>query len=326
MSRKLGLILFVAFLVPVLGACSSEGGGSGGGEEEYPSGNITLLIPYTAGGPTDLAGRSVASYMEEAFAQTVVVENQPGASGSQATNSMLGEAADGQTLMVFTSGTSVITPLSEDVGYGPEDIAPIGIMTEVPSVLAVRSDSEYESAEDFFAAAEESPGELNVGTPGASTPQAIELSRLADEYQIEVTEVPFQGNAEMTSALLGANVDAILVNASEDIISQVDSGDFRPLAITFEERVEYLSETPTLAELGYEELTLGNSLFALGAPAETPPEVLDELENTLEQALEDEEILEIIGEEYVPDEFVGAEELRERIEEFQTAYEPIVQQ
>jgi tripartite-type tricarboxylate transporter receptor subunit TctC len=318
------LLWAVAFLAI---ACSSNDGGSGGeaGGGEFPSDSMDIIVPYSAGGPTDLAARTVASYFEGAFDQTVVVENQPGASGSQATNSMLGEEADGHTLMVFTSGTSVITPLSEDVGYGPEDIAPVGIMTEIPSVLAVRADSEYETAEDFFTDAEENPGSLNVGTPGASTPQAIELQRLADEYGTEVTEVPFQGNAEMTTALLGANVDAILVNASEDITSQIDAGDFKPLAITFEERVEYLPETPTLAELGYEELTLGNSFFALGAPAGTPTEVLEELEATLERALREEETLETIGEEYVPGEFIGAEELSARMEELQDAYEPIVQ-
>lgn len=326
-SSPTSLALLLGAVIFLTTACSSNGGGEGGEADGggFPSENIDLIVPYGAGGPTDLAARTVASYFEGAFEQTVVVENQPGASGSQATNSMLGEEADGHTLMVFTSGTSVVTPLSEDVGYGPEDIAPVGIMTEIPSVLAVRADSEYETAEDFFAAAEEDPGVLNVGTPGASTPQAIELQRLAGEYGIEVTEVPFQGNAEMTTALLGANVDAILVNASEDIISQVDSGDFRPLATTFGERVEYLPETPTLAELGYEELTLGNSFFALGAPAETPPEVLEVLETTLEEALNDEETLETIGEEYVPGEFIGSEELSERIEELQDAYEPIVQ-
>jgi tripartite-type tricarboxylate transporter receptor subunit TctC len=328
--RQLRSILLAAFLVSAFAACTSNGGGEGGAEgansEDYPSDDMTLLIPYTAGGPTDLAGRSVASYFEREFGQTVVVENQPGASGAQATNSMLDAEADGHTLMVFTGGTAVITPMSENLDYGPEDIAPIGLMTEIPSVLAVRGDSEYETAEDFFAAAEENPGQLNVGTPGASTPQAIELRRLADEYEVEVSQIPFQGNAEMTSALLGGNVDAVFINASEDVLANIEGDDFRPLALSLEERVEYLPDTPTLVELGYEELTLGNSFFALGAPADTPEEIIGKLESTMEEALQDEEVREQLGEEYISEEFVGAEALRERLNELQVAYEPILQE
>lgn len=321
MPCKTRFLFLLVVTLPLLASC---GGGQEESAEDYPSDDVTIIIPYTAGGPTDLAGRSVASFFEGELDQTVVVENLSGASGAVGTNEMLGEEPDGYTTMVFTGGTAVITPLSEEVGYTSEDIAPIGLMTEIPSVLAVREDSEYGSAEELLDAAEESPGEVNVGTPGASTPQAIELQRLNEEYRIEMSQVPFDGNSEMTSALLGGNVDAILVNASEDIVSQVDAGEFRSLAVTPEEQVEYLPDTPTLAEIGYEELTLGNSIFALGAPAGTPEEIVQRLEAALEGALQDPEVQEQLGEDYVPEEFVGAEELQERVDQLQEAYEPIL--
>lgn len=322
MVKRFGLLLLAVTLA--LGLASCGGAGEQESAEEYPSEDIDMIIPYTAGGPTDLAGRSVASSLEEQFGQTVVVENLPGASGAVGTNEMLSEDPDGYTIMVFTGGTAVITPLSEEVGYASEDIAPIGLMTEISSVLAVNNTSEYESAEELLEAADAEAGEVNVGTPGASTPQAIELQRLAEEYSIEVSSVPFDGNTEMISALLGENVDAILANASEDIVAQIEAGEFRPLAVTTEERVDFLPDVPTLAESGYEELTLGNSIFALGAPADTPPEIVGELEGALEEALEDPEVREQIGEDYVPEEFVGAEELQERVEEIQASYEPIL--
>ena len=325
MLRSLGPLIAVVALFAALTACTS-GGGSAESAEDYPSDDVRLLVPYGAGGPTDLAARTVAKYFEDEFGQTILVENQAGASGAEATNTLRSSEPDGYTLMVFTGGTSVITPLAQGLDYGPEDIAPIGLMTEIPSTLTVRTDSEYETAEDFFAAAEENPGKLNVGTPGASTPQAIELRRLQNEYNVEVSQVPFRGNAEMTSALLGGNVDAIFINASEDVLANIDGGEFRPLAISTAERVDYLSEVPTLKELGYEKLTLANSFFALGAPAGTPEEITGKLGSTLEEALQDEEVREKLGEQYVPDEFVGAEELRERVKELQAAYEPILQE
>ena len=324
MLRRLGLLVALMALATALVSCT--GGGSGESAEDYPSDDVRLLVPYGAGGPTDLAARTVAQYFEGEFDQTVLVENLAGASGAQAMNELIASQSDGYTLAIFTGGTLVITPLAQGLDYGPGDIAPIGLITEIPSTLIVRADSEYEMAEDFFTAAEENPGQLNVGTPGASTPQAIELQRLQEEYGVEVSQIPFRGNAEMTSALLGGNVDAVFINASEDVLANIDGGEFRPLAVSTAERVEYLSDVPTLKELGYEELTLANSFFALGAPADTPDEIISELESTLQEALQDEEVREQLGEQYIPEEFIGSQELKERVEELQAAYEPVLQE
>ena len=92
--------------------------------------------------------------------------------------------------------------------------------------------SSTHSRADFSTAAEQQPGVVTVGVPGASTPQGIELQRLREEYGVEVTAVPFNGNAEMTTALLGGNVDAVLINASSDVTANIDGGQFRPLAVS----------------------------------------------------------------------------------------------
>ncbi|MCZ2815552.1 tripartite tricarboxylate transporter substrate binding protein [Modestobacter sp. VKM Ac-2984] len=310
----------------LLTACggAEETAGSAESAAEYPTEEIRLLVPYGAGGPTDLTARAYGASLEEQLGQTVVVENLPGGSGALATQELIGADPDGHTLSLATPGTLVLTPLANEVGYTKDDVTPIGVMSEVPSVLAVGADSPYATAEEFFAAARQQPGSLNVGTPGASTPQAIELQRLAEEYDVEVTAVPFNGNAEMTTALLGGNVDAVLINASSDVTANIDAGQFRPLAVSSAEPLPWLPDTPTLAESGFPELTLSGSTFGLIGPDELPEEIVTELEDALRTASEDPAVVEQIGEEYVPAEFQGAEEFQQLLDRTQEVYEPIL--
>lgn len=308
----------------LLAACAEEGGSAAGDPVAYPSEEIRLLVPYGAGGPTDLTARAYGASLEEQLGQTVVVENLPGGSGAIATQELIAAEPDGHTLSLVTAGTLVLTPLANEVGYTKDDVTPIGVMAEVPSVLAVGSGSPYQSAADFSTAAEQQPGVVTVGVPGASTPQGIELQRLREEYGVEVTAVPFNGNAEMTTALLGGNVDAVLINASSDVTANIDAGQFRPLAVSSEERLSWLPDTPTLAESGFPELTLSGSTFGLAGPAGMPEEVVTVLEDALRTAHDDPEVVEQVGEEYIDEEFRGADELQEVLDRTQEVYEPLL--
>jgi tripartite-type tricarboxylate transporter receptor subunit TctC len=295
-----------------------------GTASDYPSKSIRFLVPYGAGGPTDLTSRTVGACLEDELGQTVVVENKPGGSGALATTELKGAEPDGHTLSLITAGTTVLTPLANEVGYTKDDVTPIGVMAEVPSVLAVGKGSPHADAEAFFEAAKDKPGSLKVGVPGASTPQGIELQRLKDEHGVEVTIVPFNGNAEMTTALLGGNVDAVLINASADVVKNIEAGSFVPLVASPEERLSWLPDTPTFAELGYDGLTLSGSTFGLAGPAGLPDEVTGTLEETLQTCLDKPEVQQGLGENYVTDEFVDGEGLKEVLDDTQEAYEPIL--
>ncbi|RBY74842.1 tripartite tricarboxylate transporter substrate binding protein [Blastococcus sp. TF02-09] len=311
-------------LLLAAGGLAGCGNGADSGSGDYPSEDIRLLVPYAAGGPTDLTTRTVGGCLESELGETVVVENLPGGSGALATTELVGAEPDGYTLSLVTAGTMVLTPLANEVGYTVEDITPIGVMADVPSVLAVGAESPYASAEDFVAAVEAEPGSVDVGVPGASTPQGIELQRWADEHDVEVTVVPFDGNAEMTAALRGGNVDAVLINASQDVTGNIDSGDVVPLIASSEERLAWLPDVPTFTELGFEGLTLSGSTFGLAGPADLPDDVAGTLEDTLQACLESDEVREDIGEQYVPEEFAGADGLAQVLDETQQVYEPIL--
>ena len=283
-------------------------------------------MPYAPGGPTDLAARTVGDCLAEDFGRNVVVENREGASGSLGMQAMIQGGTDGYSLSLIAVPASATNPLQEDVGYTNDDYVPIAAVTEIPSVLAVGEGSRFADAGALFAEAEQNPGRVTVGVPGATTSQAMELRRLAEEYGVELSLVPFTGNAEMTTALLGGNVDAVFINASQDVLENIEAGSFVPLAISPEERVDYLPDVPTLAELGYPELTNSVSVFGLAAPAGTPDEVLQTLEDGVAACLEQPEVVEALGDQYVPEEFIGRDDFRARIDEIVEVYGPLLQE
>ncbi len=307
-------------------------GGCGGGESAepepaaaYPTKKISLYIPYAAGGPTDLLGRATATFMEKDLGQTVVVENRPGASGSLGVQAMLAGGADGHSLSIIAVPATATNPLQQDVGYTNDDYVPVGVISVIPSVLVVGSGSPHADAQGFFAAAKASPGRVKVAVPGATTSQAMELKRLADLYGIQVTPVPFNGNAEIITALLGGNVDSAFVNASKDILGNIDAGKFRPLAVSPADRLEYLPNVPTLKESGFPELVYSESVFGLAAPKGTPQPALARLEDSLRKSQQDPEVVKALDEKYVPDAFVGTQEFRRLIDEIVEVYGPILE-
>jgi tripartite-type tricarboxylate transporter receptor subunit TctC len=302
------------------------GGGAAPAEDapQFPTEEIRLLVPYAAGGPTDLTARAYGEFLERDLGRPVVVENMPGGSGALATQELVQAEPDGHTLALITAGTTVLTPLVNDVGYTAADVTPVGVLSEVPSLLAVAADSRYPDIAAFVADARARPGALTVGVPGASTPQGVELQRLRAEHGVEVTAVPFNGNAEMTTALLGRNVDAVLINASQDVTANIDAGEFRPLAVSTEQRLDWLPDTPTLVEAGFAGLTLSGSTFGLAGPAGLPGPVVTRIEDALRRAHADPAVVAAVGERYVGTQFRGAAEMRAVLDETQAVYEPIL--
>ena len=302
-TRALGIPLVLAL---VLGGCATQPGSEDAAE--YPTDEIRLLVPYSAGGPTDIAARALGRYMESELGQPVVVENLPGASGVTSYVELISAPADGYTLSMTALPTAVLNYLTNDVGYTREDFAPVGVVTQVPSGIVVPADSPYQDLESLFAAARQDPQAISVGTPGATNTHAAETRRITDLYDVPLTVVPFEGATQVQAALLGGNVSAGFINLSQDALPAIESGDLRLLAVGSSERLDYL-DAPTLAELGYPELVQSTTTFGVLAPAGTPEEVVQRLEETLQGASGDEEVVEALDPRYVPEEFIGSDGL-----------------
>ncbi len=321
------LVLGVALLSLGLTACGAgedAGAPAGDAAAAFPSKNVSYYIPYAPGGPTDALGRATATFLEKDLGQTFVVENRPGASGSLGIQAMLAGGNDGHSLSIIAVPATATNPLQQDVGYTNEDYIPVGVISVIPSVLVVGKDSPYADAKGFFDEAKARPNGIKVAVPGASTSQAMELQRLGQLYGVTVTPVPFNGNAEIITALLGGNVDAAFVNSSQDILTNITSGAFRPLAVSPPEPVPYLEGVPTLKESGFPELVNSVSVFGLAAPEGTPENVLKVLEDSLRKSQEDPEVIKVVGQDYVPEEFIGRTGFKAVVDEILEAYGPIL--
>jgi tripartite-type tricarboxylate transporter receptor subunit TctC len=305
----------------VLAGCGQDGGS--GAADEYPSEEIRLLVPYTAGGPTDIAARALAQHMEEELGATVVVENLPGASGATAYTELISSPADGYTISMTALPTAVLNYLSNEVGYTREDFAPVGVVTQVPSGIVVPADSPYQDLESLFEAARSDSEAISVGTPGATNTHAAETRRITELYDLPLTVVPFDGNAEVQTALLGGNVSAGFLNLSQDVLPAIESGDLRVLAVGSEEPLPYV-DAPTFVELGYPELVQSTTTFGVIAPAETPEEVTQTLEDTLRSASGNPEVVEALDQRYVPEEFISGQELGQLFAETEETFRSVL--
>ncbi|MCZ2858661.1 tripartite tricarboxylate transporter substrate binding protein [Blastococcus sp. VKM Ac-2987] len=317
-------VLAAVFATSLLAACGGEESGSGGeAAADFPSQNVRLIVPYTAGGPTDIAARALAAHMEEELDQSVVVENLPGASGATAYQQLISAEADGHTLSMTALPTAVLNYLSNDVGYTREDFTPIGVVTRVPSGIVVPADSPYQDVESLFEAAKADPGSVTVGTPGATNTHAAETQRITQLYDVPLTVVPFDGNAEVQTALLGENVTAGFVNLSQDMLPAVESGDLRVLAVGSEETLPYV-DAPTFVEEGFPELVQSTTTFGVIAPAGIPDDVQQTLEATLQSAAEEPAVVETLDERYVPEEFIGSDGLGELFVETEETFRDVM--
>ena len=290
---------------------------------DYPSEDVRLLVPYTAGGPTDIAARAVGAHLEGELGRPVVVENLPGASGATAYVEMISAEPDGHTLSMTALPTAVLNYLSNDVGYTREDLAPVGVVTQVPSGIVVPADSPYQDVESLFEAARQDPEAISVGTPGATNTHAAETRRITQLYDIPLTVVPFEGNSEVQTALLGGNVSAGFANLSQDLLPAIEAGELRVLAVGTEERLDYV-DAPTFVEAGYPELVQSTTTFGVIAPAGTPEEVVATLEDALRSAGEDEAVVEALDPRYVPEEFLGSAELADLFAETEETFRGVV--
>lgn len=280
----------------------------------YPEREITIVIPYAAGGSADIQARFVGNYIQEKFGVNVNVEAKPGGAGSIGMSHVQHSNADGYTIILTAVGPSTLTPNLNDVGYNVvEDFKPISQITEGPYGLAVNSKSEFKTLDDLFSVSNES-NTLNFGTTGAGLHQHVLMTALLDELEdVEMNHIPFDGGAEAVTMLLGQHIDSS-VNTVSEIIPHEESGDLNILAVTSTERLDVLPEVPTFNELGYDLIGTG-AWFAFMAPKDTPDEIVKMLDDTINEALQQEDIIKQYEDAGLVVSYLNSEELTEKVAE-----------
>lgn len=273
--------LFVA--IAALAAMSLAGGASA---QNFPERPITLVNPYSAGGPADLLARTIGGEASETLGQPIVVENKPGAGTAIAASFVARAKPDGYTLFIGGSPSHIVTPaLVKDANYdGIKDFAPVALVASVPNVLVVPADRPWKNVKELVEAAKAADGSMTFGSVGVgSLPQFLGLL-LQQKTGTKLTHVPYKGAAPTVVDLLAGNVDMAFLNIAP-VLAHVKSGKLRALAVANNNRSDKLPDVPTMAEAGFDGIEM-STWYGISAPAGTPRPVVEELHGAIAKALE----------------------------------------
>lgn len=272
-------------LLPVAAAFAAMALAGSASAQNFPERPVTLVNPYSAGGPADLLARSVAASAGESLGQPMVVENKPGAGTAIGARFVAQAKPDGYTLFIGGSPSHVVIPaLVKDANYdGIEDFANIALVASVPNVLVVPAGKPWKSVKDLVEAAKKADGKMTFASAGVgSLPQFLGLL-LQQKANVKLTHVPYGGAAPAVVDLLAGNVDLGFLNIAP-VLAHIKAGKLRALAIANTNRSDKLPDVPTMAETGYKGIEM-STWYGISAPAGTPAPVIAKLEGAILKAL-----------------------------------------
>ena len=220
--------------------------------QAYPSRPITLLVGFAPGGGTDIIARFLAPALQEEFGQAIAVENRPGASGTLAVLALSRARPDGYTMLMTTiSASAVVPPLMSPPPFDiHRDQTAVVHAATVPLVCVVPANSPSRTLPELLERARQKPGDLNYSSSGVATQQHLAAELLASQAGVRMTHVPFRGTGQAVNEILAGRID-LAIDTFPTYLPHIRSGAVRALAVTMPERVEWLPETPTVAELGF---------------------------------------------------------------------------
>jgi tripartite-type tricarboxylate transporter receptor subunit TctC len=245
--------------------------------QSYPTKPIRLVVPFPAGGTTDILARAAAQKLTEAWGQTVIVDNRPGAGGNIGSELVAKSAPDGYTLEMGTVGTHAINAsLYAKMPYDHvKDFVPVILVAGVPNVLVVHPSVPVHSVAELIAYAKANPGKLNFASSGSGTSIHLSGELFKVMAGVQMTHVPYKGSAPAVQDLLGGQVQLMFDNLPSSL-PHIKAGKLRALAVTSATRASALPDVPTVAEAGLPGFE-ASSWFGVLAPAGTPPAIVAKL-------------------------------------------------
>ena len=252
---------------------------------DFPTKPITIINPYSAGGPADLISRTIAGGMSKLLGQPVVVENKPGGATAIAATYVAQSNPDGYTLLIAGSPTHVVTPALQTVNYhGIKDFAPVSMVALVPNVLAVSKKLGVTSVKQLVAKAKTAPDAVSFASVGNGSLPHLAAVFFEQQAGIKMVHIPYKGAAPAVVDMLAGNVDMGFLNAPP-LMAHFKSGDLIPLAVAAGSRTDALPNVPTMNELGYKNFEM-STWYGISAPAKTPPDVVAKLNDAIQKTLQ----------------------------------------
>jgi len=257
--------------------------------QTYPSQNISLIVPFPAGGIADVVGRLVGQKTGERLGRTVVIENRGGAGGNLGARAVAQAAPDGHTLLATTSAIAVNDSASRNKGYATEDLRPVAFVAISTDVIAVHPSNPAKDLREFVANARENS--FTYGSAGVGTGPHIGAEYFFREVaKVKSLHVPFTGGAPAVQATVGNHVDAVVLTLPT-VTPQIMQGTLRGLGLASATRNAAVPHVPTYGEMGFPNVYSG-SWVAFFAPAKTPDAIVGKLNAEINAAMKDAEVLE----------------------------------
>jgi tripartite-type tricarboxylate transporter receptor subunit TctC len=263
--------------------------------QSFPSKPIRVVIPFVAGGSSDIVGRAIGSKFQEFLGQPAVVENKPGANGAIAAEFVAKSDPDGHTILVGSIGVfSINSALFKDLRYNPlRDFAPITLAVTTPNVLITKPALAANSMKELVDYAKKNPGKLSYCSSGTGSSDHLTAELLNQVAGISAVHVPYKGGAACQTDIMGGQVDLSFQNLGA-VTNYIRGNRMKALAVTAKARNPQLPNVPTTAEGGYPDLVV-TSWQAVAAPAKTPREVVAKLNDAAVKALRSPEVRERMG-------------------------------
>ena len=258
-----------------------------GAQSDYPNKPIRIIVPLAAGSAVDNAARIVAQRMSQAMGQSIVIENQPGASGLIGADRVAKAAPDGYTLGGFNDSIMTMVPhLQSKMPWDiMKDFEPVSLVATLEWGMVVDADSPIRTPADLIAAARKAPGQLTYGSGGNGSPQHIAMALFASQAGVEMKHVPYKGATQAAMGVAGKEVQTALQGIAT-VNSLLQAGKLRLIAVSTPRRMAQFPEVPTVSESGLSGFEF-ESWFTLMAPAKTPKAIVDKLQREVAAALAD---------------------------------------
>ena len=256
--------------------------------QSYPTRPVRLVVGFPPGGGTDIIARLIGQWLSERLGQQLVIENRPGAGSNIATEGVVRAAADGYTLLLVSAAHAINATLYDRLNYNfLRDIAPVAGVIRVPNLMEVNPSLPPKSVPEFIAYAKANPGKVNYASGGNGTAQHLAGELFKTMTGVDMAHVPYRGDAPALTDLIGGQVQVMFGNMPSSI-EHIRAGKLRPLAVTTAARSEALPDLPPVGDFvpGYE----ASTWQGLGAPGNTPAEIVDKLNKEINAALSDPKI------------------------------------
>ena len=246
----------------------------------WPVKPVTVVIPYPPGGTSDVVGRLLAQRLREELGGVFVVENKAGAATAIGATYVARAPKDGYTLLLSAGTTFTVIPhLNDNLAYKLDDFEPVAAVATVPFAFVVKKDFPAQNLREFLAYAKANPGKINNATNGQGSMVHLLGELIANDLDVKLVQVHYKGAAPATMDMIGGVVDSN-VEALTSAVPNVNAGRYRALAVLSAERLPLMPEVPTFRELGYPTI-VGETWYAVFAPATTPKPIIDKLNAAL---------------------------------------------